>query len=72
MLDEIVYIGFHGSSQHRLKDTRHHELVGGSNIFHTKRHHVVAMHPCWSYECSVCRIEGIHLDLIVTRVRGME
>ena len=42
----------HGSSQKR-KDMGHHALVGDFDILHIKRHHVVAIHPYWSYECLV-------------------
>ena len=43
-------------------------LVGGSDILKTKRHYVVAIHPCQSYECCACQIRGKHRDLIVTRL----
>ena len=64
----VIDICFHGSTQQRFKSTGHHALVGGSDILETKRHYVITIHPRWSYECCVCRIEGKHRDLIVARV----
>ena len=52
----------------RFKNAGHHALVGGFGILKDERQYVVTIHPRWSYESCVCRVEGEHQDLIIARV----